>query len=183
MRHTWKLFGLTALLALVPAVQADPELPKNDVKAELRRILDELNKLNERMDANQKAIQNAFVRAKQEADILRDRIADLEREVAQLKQKGNGATTKSSFYGPPAPTATGTLVIHNRNALWTATVVVNGTSYVVPPMQDATISQMPAGNFTYYINAQNGAEFATLLGMTTGHLLANNTKTITINPS
>jgi hypothetical protein len=191
MRHIWKLLGLAALLALTPAVARadDPELtpPKWFQKAQeqlelnLKKSFQDLGR--EVQDAKDKALNASLgVEAlKSENRLLREELNRLKDEVAHMRKR-NGSTTQS-FYTPPA-SGVGSILIDNRNASWTATVSINGITYVVPPLSSHRVERVPAGAFTYSVVSTNPFGASAVSVATTSRTLTANTEfPITINPS
>jgi hypothetical protein len=92
-------------------------------------------------------------------DLERDLQARLDRMERDLKNRLDRMERRSAFY-PPSDTVTppplpalpaGAVRIQNRS-LMTSTVVVNGITYTVPPLQSVTIPNLPAGApFTYEV--------------------------------
>src|SRR5262249_25773368 len=123
-------------------------------------------------------------RLKNGARELRDEVRALRERVDQLEREMNRSGRISGSFDPDAPrSATGTIDIQNQNAVWTATVIVNGTSYVIPARQGRRLERTPAGPFTYSVFAADSLGVSyNIRAATTATLVAGNTFSITINP-
>ena len=83
----------------------------------------------------------------------------------------------SSSFTPGTPAATGTIRLENRSGV-SATVLLAGRSYVVPPLQSVVVPQY-AGNFTYEVLAEG---YGVIRPALTRALGAGETFSIFINP-
>src|SRR5262249_27405827 len=139
----------------------DTDKPKSDLKQELEEIGKSLRALTDSFNALNRAVGNIgddlratkkdVERLKDEIDRLRESRRKLEDRLAKLE----GNSGQKSFYEGPGG-GTGSIAIENQNATYTATVVVNGTTYTLPPGQGKRLDGMTAGPLTYSITATNG---------------------------
>jgi hypothetical protein len=171
------LLGLLPLLGL--AADAPPRAkdapPKTDAESgrwdalhkQLAEIRDGVAELRHRRDTDDKA--RAI-----EMDVLKDRLDKIEKALEGLK----GSTRISSSFTPGTAPATGTVRIENRSGVG-ATVVLNGRTYSLAPLQTITLAPQPAGNFTYSVGADG---FGEIRAPTTRVLGAGETFSIAINP-
>jgi hypothetical protein len=182
MRYTWIVFGLAALLTLAAGLSRSAAEERSDLKDDLQRIGHSLEDLAHKLDGFQESVRLSFKIAQQDADDLRKRVAHLEAEVERLKGRSTVNGTQS-FYMPPAAT-TGTILLDNHNAAWTATVSINGVSHVVPPLSSQRINGVPAGAFTYSVIATDPFGRSVLSAPVTARTLTAGAEfPITINPS
>jgi hypothetical protein len=199
MRHNWRLFGLIALLFLTlkaPAAQGDTDTLKSDdikkslenIDKTLRAFNDAMVGLDRRLQDMQTTLQSITLTSKllkEDVDRIRDEVTRLREERTRLEQRMadlEKRDRRAFAEGPPANGATGTIVLENQNATFTAIVTVNGQTYVIPPRQGRRLDRMPAGPFTYNVMTESmGMRFVSQSAVTR-ELRANATFNITINP-
>jgi hypothetical protein len=180
MTRSGRRLLLAALLAAAlgaPAFAGDAETNADKI-AQIQRDLDDMRRdlkdLRRRLtDADVKAGRSTV-----DLDELRERLAVLERMVVKHDDLLKGPTNRSAFSFPPAPGRAGTLRLENR---WggEATVVVNGTPYVLAPYETRTLANQPEGLFTYSVSTP---QYGVIRPTVTRPLRANDTFTIYVNP-
>lgn len=147
---------VAAVLLIMPFATAllhaaDPELPLK--KEDFQRLVDKVDKLQSEMTANS-------LRGTRTAEDLREIRVELQkiRELLERMAAQQGAIQRQSLYGPslspiaPVPT-TGTITVENSSS-FTATVRIDGRSYVVRPGQTIPIRGVPTGTFQYSVDAE-----------------------------
>jgi hypothetical protein len=144
MKRSGKLLGLAALLtaalAFAPAAHADPELTQ-----ELRAMRQELRELREYLTTMRELTESRGKQAALERDMLRERLARLERRLDALQTTppldGRGA---GSFVPEPRD-GTGTIRLRNRFDV-PAQFTLNGVVYRVPARGMRVLPGQPAGS-------------------------------------
>jgi hypothetical protein len=164
--------------------QIESEYRDEQLELRLRAMKNRLADLEQRLDRMEKDRVSNY--SPNGAALTLDRERELLNRIAQLEQKLDQVNKRSAFYpsdtvNPPPlpPMATGAVRVQNRS-LAQSTVVVNGVSYTVLPLQSVTIPNLPAGaTFTYEV-LQDARGFAHPLQART--VPANDTHVIYINP-
>jgi len=178
MRRTLPTLALAvSLMVATPAVRADTDSTDKD---KYDKILRELQKMSlELSDVRTMAVQ---VQAN-----TRD-VQDLKRRMDSLEQAferySAGKTRMSSSYTPNEPppgtpaAPTAAIRIQNRYSI-PATVYINGQAYQVPAYETRRILGLPAGPFTYEVQAEG---YGVIQPAVSRAVSANETFSIFINP-
>lgn len=151
MMHTWTLRGLTALLALavaVPMLHAAPPSESQTTEDRLALVLDQLRDVRAKL-ADIQDNQLLQIKSMQgDIDRLKEEMRRLSDEVHRLSAATQTSVAASINPNPPAtPLVTGTIDLENRYS-FPATVVINGLSYRINPLDAAASSNPPAGSTT-----------------------------------
>ncbi len=192
MQKTTNLFILTALTAAMiscPSARAFQELRDPTLQESLKNIDQSLKNFSQSMQeikGTMTELQTGVLRntidlqnARSEIKSLKDRIAKLEADQPAARR----AYYPADSLPLPLPSATGTIMVENQNSTWTATVVVDGTPYVVRPLERMKLDRKNAGTFTYSVIGENALHgVATLQSPVSAVLNANSTYTITVQP-
>jgi hypothetical protein len=130
-------------------------------------------------EIDQEAANTAFANVAKDITAMRKQLADLRRDVDELRQRS--PSTSTSAYSPPAPARTG--LVHVINQYNTPMqVFVNRAARLLQPGEDwwATV---PAGDFTYEIlqDVGNGS-FGTVKPRQTRTVAPNGSYALTIAP-
>jgi hypothetical protein len=175
MKRCGKMFGLAAILATtslfvlpLPA-RAGEEEPREDRRAELRKLQEQINHLRKMADLESRRNEMEFRQ-------MNERLERIERALARLAPRPPAERGASEF-DPDAPPPAGTLRLSNRLPV-RAYVTVNGRRYSVPPFAGRSIVGVPAGALTYEVTANGYYNRAT----TMSNISAGETLTVTINP-
>jgi hypothetical protein len=174
MRRTLRPLGLVAvLLAAIPAMGADPEL--ND-KQKLDRILLEIQNVKRELE-DVKTLSVQVQNTAKEVRELQRRMENLESSIERLAAS---RTRVAAAYTPSENPLAGTATIALRNRFGVpATVFVNGQGYPVPAFASRNIAGVPAGTFTYAVQAEGFGEIQPIQHRNVG---ANEVFSIFINP-
>jgi chaperonin cofactor prefoldin len=206
MLRTWKSFGLVALLVLLLPGQAlvrenpeKPPVPQDTAKQleqiskqleEIKNQLKDLGEIREKIKTLEGAYGTTLKIPALESDLqklaktiadLSGQVGDLQGSVKQLSDRVDSLQSKlnQTAYKPPTgPTGASTLKIQNRSGV-TATVTIDGQSYVLGPYETRLLENRPLGSFTYEVYADG---FGRILSPTTRTLSAGETYTIRIDP-
>jgi hypothetical protein len=155
-----------------------------DVKGELKTIREALTRLDQRLD-DQKTHDLLVQRLLKDVNDLRDEIARLQRDLADVRNRAAGTPSTSNFrgspstsmsVGPPVPTAsmpTATIRLVNTHMI-EMTAVINGTLVTVPPGTERIVT-VPAGPVNYQV-------YQVPEPMKTRILVPNETLTLTLFP-
>src|SRR5207244_3488656 len=131
-----------------------------DTKGELKAIREALSRIEQRLD-DQKTHDLLVQRLLKDVNDLRDEIARLQRELADVRNRTAGAPSTSGYrgapspslsVGPPVPSAngpTGTIRLVNTHMI-EMTALINGTLVIVPPGTERTVT-VPAGMVNYQV--------------------------------
>ncbi len=108
------------------------------------------------------------------------RESDALRRAGYLTPNGGGSETAAlpPAPPPPPPPAVGTILLRNFSDV-SGTFVINGQPYSVLPGQVMEVRNVPAGSFTYQIEADG---YGALTGVATRVLPAGGRYTLNINP-
>jgi hypothetical protein len=173
MRRALRPLGLVAvLLAAIPAMAADPEL--ND-KQKLDRILLEIQNMKRELE-DVKTLSVQVQNTAKEVRELQKRVENLESSIERLA----ASRTRVAAAYTPADLGAGTATIALRNRFGVpATVFVNGQGYPVPAFSSRNIAGVPAGAFTYAVQAEGFGEIQPIQHRSVS---ANEVFSIFINP-
>jgi hypothetical protein len=173
MRHTLRPLALAVgLLAAMPALAADSDLSEKD---KYDRILRELQAMKRDLeDLRTMAVQ---------VQATDKHVSDLQRRMESLEQAFErlaAARTRisSSFTPTETATASATIRIQNRYSV-PATVYINGRAIAVPAFDSRRVSDVPAGAFTYEVQAEG---FGVIQSAVSRTVSPNETFSIFINP-
>jgi hypothetical protein len=156
MIRTWKMLGYPAILAAAFATApqltwADEKTGQgSDAKAE-----PSMRDLKESLEAIKRTLNTNVLNC----SVLDEKVSKLSQQVAQLQKDVDSIrsrTTSTSNYQSIAPApATGSGRIHLVNT-WpqNITVFLNDKAYAVAANREITITDVPAGNFTYEVIEQ-----------------------------
>lgn len=174
MRHmrtttTWALFA--ALAALASTITVRPILGA-EPNEELKAIRDLLNKIDQRLE-NQNTIslqmldrlKADFGQLKNDMTSMKDEMTRLQRDLNDMRLRGNANGSSTSYFGGSAPTtpSSSSASIRLVNTYLTdMTANINGLLYVVPPGQQRVVPVAP-GNVSYQVfQTQNFAKATSL---------------------
>jgi hypothetical protein len=167
-----KTAGVLALLAALligsPASAGDSDTPRKDLQEQVRELREDLANLKRAYEQDLRANNLALRR-------IADQLDRLDRSITRLTGPMNGRTSR--FFDPMAPTATGTIRLDNRLAV-TATVLIDGMEYTVPPLSTTMLRNQPVGTISYAVTAVGYG----LGPLTRTPVRANETLTLTIRP-
>jgi cell division protein ZapA (FtsZ GTPase activity inhibitor) len=164
MRSTWRLIGLSAVLAAAltasPAIAVEDTdtLKKSDIAAldaqigraiaaiqELQGLKKDLKDLREDLTYH-KAV--TIPSMEQEIRDLQQQVVKLNQELARLRTSAAGRT---SFYAGPGPNVpTGIIKLHNAY-VEPVTITINNQPYNIPAGSDLSLNNQPAGEFVYEV--------------------------------
>jgi hypothetical protein len=108
----------------------------------------DLAEIRQRLDAMEKGIQGSFQAARGEIDSLKERLAQLEKELENLRRQQPAVPRISNF--PPTGAATGRIYLINQYSQ-PVQLVLNGTTYRLAPRDRYVLDGQPAGPFTYEV--------------------------------
>jgi hypothetical protein len=175
MIHTWRRFGLPALLVCLFAVSASfagsPELTDSKQIELIRKELGQLKKTLDDLLSVESML--AAQRVPGEIERIKERLGRLEQRVDQMTT--NVDRISRSFSPPAPPVGTGTVRLLNRTG-GAATVILNGTAIRLPPFASDTRT-VAAGTIQYEVLAD---VYATNL-VRASSLRPNEVLTISIN--
>jgi hypothetical protein len=158
------------LLTAMPALAADPELSEKD---KVDKILRELHAMKSSLEE----VRTMSVQLQQTAKEVRD----LQRRMEELEQafaKLSAARTQVRNYPAEPAASSATIRIQNRYSV-PATVTINDRTIAVPAYQSRLVNDMPAGAFTYEVQAEG---FGVIQPAVRRTVDPNETFTIFINP-
>jgi hypothetical protein len=189
--RTWIRWALPAVLAVAvagpaPAQTSSPPPDRNsELVSQLHKLTAELASLRGEIEQLRKDLKDAAGREARAPLDVRDLQQRLESIQNALNRQDDAVRRALSINpqalpgaGPPAAPATGTIVLRNRS-LVNGTFIVNGRPYTVPAGSAATVERVPAGTFTYEIDAEG---FGVLRPMTSRVLSAGQTFYLNIDP-
>jgi hypothetical protein len=128
------------------------QLAENEIKALKRRV--EEMETHVRAPSSGERIAAEYSPPAPDAELreLRRRIDELDARLRALESADRARIARS--FNPDAPgTPTGTILLQNRTTR-SATIVVDGTSYHLAPLQTAAIQSRPLGPVTYEVHAE-----------------------------
>jgi TolA-binding protein len=173
MKRTLRSLALVALLlAAIPALAGNPELSDKD---KLDRILQEVQGVKRELE-DVKSLSLQVQNTAKEVRELQRRMESLESSIERLSAS---RMRVAASYTPnePAP-ATATITLQNRSAS-PATVFINGQPYPAPANSTRRVAGVPAGAFTYEVQAEGYGVIQPLVNRNVG---GNEVFTIFINP-
>jgi hypothetical protein len=171
------------------AVKADMDRT-NSAIATLRKDLDDLRRDLEAVRKDLKTEQVRGASHGTEVVDLKHRLDEVQKECRQQSDamrragyfapNGNGSDTAAvpPSPPPPPPPAVGTILLRNFSDVG-GTFLINGQPYTVMPGQVMEVRNVPAGAFTYQIEADG---YGALTGVATRALPAGGRFTLNINP-
>lgn len=134
------VLALTAALLIGNALAAaDDDKAKDEPKDDVKSLREDLDKLKKRVDLDSR-LNNI------ELKTINERLERIEAALEKLDGKARSRT--SSSFTPRGDT--GTLRLDNRMAV-EAEVTIDGTSYRVPAGSVRTLTEQPAGTFSYTV--------------------------------
>jgi hypothetical protein len=130
---------------------------------------------------DRQATADAFGRVAKDMAALKNQLADLRRELNDVRQRAASAST--SAYGPAAPANTARIQMVNRYHV-PMKVLINKKSYLVRPGETLLSEPIPAGAFTYEIfqDPGDGAIVPVTPGPRQRTVAINGTHVLTIHP-
>jgi hypothetical protein len=171
MRRSWRTLGLAAaLLAAAPVLAADPELTDKD----------KLDKIYREVQGVRRELEDLKTIAVQVQGTAKD-VRELQRRMENLEQSLDRiAATRTRVSASFTPSEQGAASIRLQNRSGTpATVYVNGQPYPVPAFETRRIAGMPAGPFTYEVQAEG---YGVIQPAVSRSVNPNETFSIFINP-
>jgi hypothetical protein len=162
---------------------------------ELRNDLDSLRREVDALKQNLKTEQVRGSHCDQEVSDLKHRLEEVQaqckKDTENLRRSfsftptaptgpsgGSDSTTLPAPPPPPPPPATGTVLLRNFSDV-NATFIVNGQPYAVLAGQTQSVRNIPAGTFTYQIQAEG---FGLLRPLSSRYLPPAGTYTLNIDP-
>lgn len=189
MMNEWKRFGLSALLALsvgtapvlAGPIENPPDKPEPDKSAailkQIQDLKDSIANLDKQIRKSLKTLETdtsvQVQNAQGDINALKDLVADLRRDVEELRRRLPQPGTSASLY-PPGTNGTGRVRLVNTY-MDPMTILVNNRSYRLAPGEAVVTGRLPAGTFTFQV-------LGVQLDMQTRTLAPNETYTITVFP-
>jgi hypothetical protein len=172
MRRTLRPLGLVAvLLAATPVLAGNPELSDKD---KLDRILLEVQNVKKELED----VRTLAVQVQNTAKEVRELQRRMENLEASIDKLSASRMRVAASYTPNDSAAAASINLQNRSGT-AATVYVNGQPYPVPAYATRRIAGVPAGAFTYAVQAEGFGEIQPPANRTVG---PNEVFTVFINP-
>ena len=184
MIRTWKMLGYPAILAA--AFATAPQLTWADEKngqGSDAKTEPTMRDLKESLEAIKRTLNSNVLNC----NVLDEKVSKLSQQVAQLQKDVDAIRSRStttSNYQPIAP-ATGSSGRIRLVNTWPEkiTVFLNDKAYSVEPNREITVTEVPAGNFTYEVIEQRpDNSIQPITQKLPRALVANETFTIHVHP-
>jgi len=161
MRSTWRLIGLSAVLA--GALTASHAIAGEDSDTSKAGDIAALNERLNRANGTIQALKLEIKDLREDLNFERTvKIASLEHDMRELRQEmvkmteeltrlRTAANARTSYYAGPGPNVpTGIINLHNT---WVepVTITINNRPYDVPAGGKLSLSNQPAGEFVYEV--------------------------------
>ena len=146
----------------------------DELTKSLNSLVNELKNLPAKLSETNKSLQVAA--AQEEINSLKLQVGQLQKEIADLRNRASAATSQSLY--PPASTGTGRLRLINSYVV-PVSILVNDVSYQLAPGETRFVEGLRAGPFTYEVLAAGYGSIQPRVGRT---LAANDTYTIRVEP-
>jgi hypothetical protein len=185
--RTWMIWALSAVLALTWAAAAPADPPaspppdKNaDLATQLHNLTTELAGLRREIELLRRDLTDAAARGARTSVDVRDLQQRLDAVQNTVNRQDDAVRRALSInpQTPPTAPSTGTIVLRNRSGV-NGTFVINGRAYSVAAGGSMRVEGVPAGTFTYEIDADF---FGLLRPLTTRVLSAGQTFYLNIDP-
>jgi hypothetical protein len=164
MKSTWRLIGLSAVLAAVltasPAVAVeDTDTPKQSDIAAINARLDRIVEALQKLDGLKKDIKDlredltyhkavTIPSMEQEIRDLQQQVVKLNDELARLRTPAGGRT---AFYAGPGPNVPTGIIKLRNTYVEPVTITINNRAYDVPAGSELSLTNQPAGEFVYEV--------------------------------